>query len=109
MPITWHGEEIAARIRAASVAAIDDTLNAAVEYAKAHHEFEDQSGYVESDIQAEPARPTATGAEGRWGDSARGAIDLELGNVQTPPMPFLRPAADATYPMLPDAIRKHLE
>lgn len=130
--LTWNGEAVSARMKAAQVAAVNATMGAAVNHAKRNHPWKNRTGILEGAINiTDPARPIATGVEGVWGvnDAVQARI-LEVGGVITaknaaalaipipgggvvfrksvtiPAYPYLRPAGDATYPSLGMRIRK---
>lgn len=104
--VQWNGDRISAKVRAASVGAVRDTLAAAVDYARANHDWITHSGVTEEDIDMLEPEITPTGVSGQWGGGGVAAIDLELGTALMPARPFLRPAGDAVYPDLPGRLRE---
>jgi hypothetical protein len=125
MGLTWRGEEIKAKVRAAQIAAVDATMAAAILHAKANHgagshalqRFETQTGELERSLRiVAAAAPDRTGVVGRWGSVGLAyARRQELGFqgqdaagrvVNAPAYPFLRPAAEAEYPKLKDRVRR---
>jgi hypothetical protein len=113
MPLKWNGLRVRSRVIAASKLAIDEVTSAAVAHAKDNHPWQNQTGTLEGSLQMRPAtapRGTRATISGYWGSFTVGyAIFLELGTEHIPAMPYLRPAADATYPLLAGRIRAHFE
>lgn len=133
--VTWNGDAVKAGMRSAQIAAVNATMGAAVNHAKRNHPWKNRTGLLEGGITiVDPAISIQTGVEGTWGvtDAVQARI-LELGgiivatkaaalaiplpgggvvfrkSVRIPAMPYLRPAADATYPQLPTRIRRAYE
>lgn len=102
--LTWHGDEISARLERIIPIAIDATTEEAVLYAKASHWWRSRKGRLQGEIANEPARRTgAFSWTGRFGSTQRrGFYGLILEYRQ----PFLRPAAQATFKHLSDRIRR---
>jgi hypothetical protein len=123
MQINWRGTEVADKVIAASALAIDQTTAAAVNQAKQHHQFANQSGTLEGSLQMRPAELQGGGElVGLWGsfdvDYALW-MELEPGDQvvidgetvtreESGGHPFLRPAGDAEYPNLHPRIRANL-
>jgi hypothetical protein len=133
--LTWNGDELSAKLKAAQLKGVNATLGAAVNHAKRNHPWQNRTGILEGAINiTDPARPIATGVEGMWGvnDAVQARI-LEVGGVITakdggalaiplpgggvvfrksvtiPAFPYLRPAGDAEYPNLIQRIRRAYE
>lgn len=130
--LIWNGPAVTERMRAAQIAGINHTMAQAVTHAKANHTWQNRSGILEGGIDiVDYAAPIANGVKGVWGvHDVRYALIHELGGVIFPKtakalaipqpdggvkfvgkvtiraQPYLRPAADATYPRLGDNIRK---
>lgn len=130
--LIWNGPAVTDRMRAAQIAGVNRTMAQAVAHAKANHTWQNRTGVLEGGIDiVEYAVPVAGGVKGVWGvHDVRYALIHELGGVIVPrtakalaipqpgggvkfvgkvtirAQPYLRPAADATYPRLADNIRK---
>lgn len=133
--LKWYGKAVSAKMAAAQVAGINQTMSACVVQAKANHPWQNQTGLLEAAIDiAEYAAQHASGAKGVWGvrDMAQARILEEGGTIRPvnakhlaipqadgsvrfassvtiPPYPYLRPAADVQYPNLAELIRKAFE
>lgn len=130
--LIWRGDEVTSKMRSAQIEGVNATMAACVVHAKRMHPWENQSGILEGAINIiDYARLAARGVRGVWGvqDAIQARI-LELGgviepvnakalaipqddggvvfvqSVTIPEMPYLRPAADGTYPALPMYIRR---
>lgn len=130
--LTWNGAAVSEKMKAAAITGVDATMAACVIHAKNNHPWQNQTGTLEGSIKITAfARAQGTGVVGQWGSSdANYALIHELGGVirpvrakalafrlpdgsfrmasqvTIPARPFLRPAADALYPMLAGNIRK---
>lgn len=105
--VHWRGDEVAKRVRAAALAAIDETLEQAAQDARDNHWWRNRSGSLEGNIVVEPAKPDGRGrVSGRFGTSLRreGFYGLFLERKHA----FLRPAADREFPQLGRRIRVRL-
>lgn len=100
----WHGPAISAKVKKASVAAIDEITEEAAEDASGSHWWANRSGGLEAQIKNEGAQPTARGAKGRFGSTRRGFYGL----FHERRTPFLRPAGDRNFPKLAAAIKKRM-
>jgi phage gpG-like protein len=133
--LTWIGAALTAKMRQAQKAGVNATMAACVIHAKANHNWKNQTGVLEGSINiASFARVDGAGVVGTWGSQdVRYALIHELGgvivpvrakalrfkladgsfrivkSVTIPPRPYLRPAADAKYPLLAGNIRKAFE
>jgi hypothetical protein len=130
--LKWNGEAVKKSWKDAQIAAVNATMGAAVNHAKRNHPWQNRTAILEGAINiTDPARPIVTGVEGVWGvnDQVQARM-LEVGGiiraknaealaiplpgggvvfrkwVEIPAFPYLRPAADATYPSLAVRIRK---
>lgn len=100
MRISWHGAEVAREVRAAELAAVQATLDAAAERARMHHAgWTSRTGAAERSIAAERAEGTAEGARGRFGFGVGYGVFLERRDRT------LARAADEEFPHLADRIR----
>lgn len=133
MALKWEGQRVTARLRAAMVAGVNQTMAAAVVHAKRNHDWQNRTGALEGSIAiAGYAAPGRAGepVRGVWGSrDVRYALIHELGgvirprraralvfevggrtvavrSVTIPARPYLRPAADAEYPGLAARIRR---
>jgi hypothetical protein len=101
----WYGSEIASRVLAASLDAIDEVTADAAAEAKQQHSWEDRAGRLERETISEAASVTREGAAGRFGTTERmGFYGLFLEYKH----PFLRPVADRVFPTLPQRLREKL-
>lgn len=118
--LQWFGGGLKRRLRNAQVLGVDRTMADAVHHAKAHHEFRNRTATLEGSVRVTNfATPHLRGARGMWGSAdVRYALRIELGfegadragrRIRQRPRPFLRPAAEATYPRLPHHIREALK
>lgn len=130
--LKWNGDAVKKSWKDAQIAGVNATMGASVNHAKRNHPWQNRTGLLEGAINiTDPAKPIATGVEGAWGvNDAVQARMLEVGGiiraknakalaipipgggvvfrkwVEIPAYPYLRPAADATYPTLGQRIRK---
>lgn len=102
MSLDWRGDELVSKIRKAQMAGVNATMAEASISAKNSHEWKNRTSDLEGSIGiSKYARRTSTGAEGFWGSqSVKYAIFHELGTARMRARPYLRPAADRTYPKL---------
>lgn len=133
--LDWNGAAISARLKAAQIAGINQTMSACVVQAKRSHNWQNRTGVLEGGIGiVDYAQAAGSGVRGVWGvQDVRYALIHELGGVITPLVakvlafrladgtevfarsvtiparPYLRPAADAIYPSLAARIRRAYE
>lgn len=133
--LTWNGPALTAKMRAAQKLGVNATMAAAVRHAKANHTWQNQTATLEGSIKiAEFAREEGAGVVGTWGSTdVLYALIHELGgvivpvrakalkipqpdgsfrfvkSVKIPARPYLRPAADTTYPNLAGNIKAAFE
>lgn len=117
MSYTSHRKAVEARAARAQIRAVNRTMGESVESAQASHEWQNRTGILEGSIKiVSPAHREGNGASGEWGsvDVVYAAIH-EFGgqagadhSVTIPPRPYLRPAADRTYPKLPKYLRQEM-
>lgn len=106
MAFGWRGDEVAEKVIAASVLAVDQTTAATVKHAKENHRWSNRTGTLEGSLQMRPAEQIGTKIVGHWGSfTVAYAIYLEL----RPEYAWLRLAADAEYPNLASRIKAALE
>lgn len=133
--LKWNGKAVTAKMQAAQVTGVNQTMAACVTDAKSRHPWQNRSGILEGGIDiANFAAPHAQGVKGTWGvrdvvyaraiedgativpkrakalaiPQADGSLRF-ASSVTIPPYPYLRPAADRQYPLLPERIRKAYE
>lgn len=131
MALEWLGPAVTKRLARAQIQGVNATLAAAVNHAKRNHDWQNRTGTLEGSIGVQDfARAEGRGVRGNWGSrDARYALIHELGGVIVPKKakalvfeiggevvrvmkvviparPYLRPAADATYPGLAGRIRR---
>lgn len=119
MPLTWRGDEVKARVRRASVAAIEETNTAAAAIAAA--EWPVRTGLSRANIEVlEHASPSPGGAAGTWGgrelppsseyseSSRRRILFEEIGVEGRPGLNILRWTADRMNAHLAREIRSRL-
>jgi len=130
--LTWLGGAVSDKMRAAAKTGVNATMAACVVQAKSNHAWQNQTGILEGSIRiTSTAREQGPTVVGQWGSAdVKYALIHELGGVirpvrakalafrlpdgsfrmaqqvTIPPRPFLRPAADAIYPLLAGNIRK---
>lgn len=110
--LDWQGAKLVARVRAASVAAVNETVDAARDDAAVSHEWVNRNGQLEEEIVSEHATPGDPNPTARFGTTRRrGFYGLfhEEGTVHEFARPFLRPAADRQFPSLAARIRRRLK
>jgi hypothetical protein len=109
--LDWRGGDVAQRVADAARKGVDETTAAAVIHAKQNHPWQNVTGTAEGSIQMRPAEADEDGSiRGEWGSyGVDYFLHLELGTVNMPARPALRPAADAEYPNLAARIKAALE
>lgn len=101
--LSWYGAEVARGVRAAELAAVQATLDAAAERARMHHAgWTSRSGAAERSISAARAESAPAGAHGRFGFSVGYGVFLERRDRT------LARAADEEFPHLAERIRARL-
>lgn len=130
--LVWNGPAVAGKMKAAAKTGVNATMAACVVQAKSNHDWKNQTGILEGSIRITAfAREQGSGVAGQWGSAdVKYALIHEMGGVirpvrakalafrladgsfrmaqqvTIPARPFLRPAADAIYPLLAGNIRK---
>lgn len=118
MALKWRGKKVTKRVLDAVEKGINGTMDNCVIEAKNNHPFRNISGTLEGSIQVvERAHREGDAIVGRWGSlDVVYALRIEFGFqgkdkrgavINQRARPFLRPAANKIYPMLPDLIRAH--
>lgn len=103
MRLRWYGAEVARDLRAAELAAVQATLDAAAERARMHHAgWMSRTGAAERSIAAQRAEGTAEGARGRFGFGVGYGVFLERRDRT------LVRAANEEFPHLGERIRARL-
>jgi hypothetical protein len=84
MPLQWNGDAILAKLRAAEVGAVQETLEAAK--GEAQNRVRVDSGNLKSKIEVvEPAHATGDGASGQFGvEGVAYALAQEFGRPDLP-------------------------
>lgn len=111
MSLEWRGPEVAERVRAASLAGIDETLAACVVTAKA--DYRPGHGLVtaalQGSVQMRPAEMQGDVGVGLWGSfDIDYAIYVEMGTALMAAQAQLRHAADQHYPSLAERIARRM-
>lgn len=122
--MTWNGDRLIAQVRRAARDAVNETVDAARDDAKATHTWKTdptirhtKSGRpynsdLESQIVSEHASAGVPNPTGSFGYTRRrGFYGLfhEEGTVREHRFPALRPAADREFPLLAERIRRRLK
>lgn len=103
----WYGDEIKQRMEKAARVGVNATMAEAAAYAKANHEWQNQTGTAERSIRiAQNAKTDGDATYGLWGSVQVGYFQfLEFGTALRKAMPTLRPAARIAYPRLATLIK----
>lgn len=111
MSLQWHGDELIKKMDAAIIQGINQTMSECAVHAKQNHPWVNRTGTLEGSIRpVVAAHKEGDEFVGLWGSvDVAYALPLEIGTSKMPPYPYLRPAADAVYPKLPENIRRGLE
>lgn len=94
--VTWLGDRLIAKAVEVTKKAADETLQASVDDAKAHHWWANRTGDLEANTISTPAHFEGNVVKGKFGSSMRaeGFYGLFLERKT----PWLRPAADRHFP-----------
>lgn len=123
--VEWRGSELIENVRAAARLAVNETVDAARDDAKATHDPEwvnrptrwsKAGGQLEEEIVSKHANlasrtvggPNPSGSFGFTRKRGFYGLFHELGTVRERTRPVLRPAAALAFPTLPDRIRRRL-
>lgn len=109
--LDWNGDQLVERVRHAAAAAVNETVDEADQVASGSHVWLNRTGQLEEEIVTEHADPADPNPTARFGTTRRrGFFGLfhEEGTTHEFARPFLRPAADATFPTLAARIRRRL-
>jgi len=109
--INWNGDKILGQVFEAARMGVNETLREADRDASTSHSWVNRTDQLEEEIVSEDATIVLDRVVGRFGTTrGRGFYGLfhELGTKHEMERPFLRPAADRTFPGLALRIRKHL-
>lgn len=112
MPLQWNGDELVRQVEEAARRAVDATVDAAADEAERSHVWQNRTRQLEEEIRAEHAAPDDPNPTARFGTTERrGFVGLfhEEGTVHEFERPFLRPAADITFPSLASRVREELD
>lgn len=97
--LRWAGPAVVERVVAKTAVAEREVVRRAAEQAATNHPWTSETGATEAGIWAGEPRIHGDLISTPWGAPSP-AYFLEVGTVHMPAFPFLRPAADANYPML---------
>lgn len=103
MGLEWRGEQVKAKVIAASLAAVTETTAAAAEEAKRDHWWENRTRHLQHETISDIAHRVPGGVAGKFGTTRRRGfygLFLELKH------PFLRPVADRIFPTLAERLRR---
>ena len=106
MSLKWEGDRLIRKVRSASLKAVNEVMSKAVIQAKRNHPgWRNRTGKAEGSIRIVSfAQPSRGGVAGLWGSvDTNYMIWLEIKHGSA-----LRNAADRTYPMLAETVRKYL-
>lgn len=131
MTLKWNGDKVISKLKRAQIIGVNATMAQAVSTAKRNHDWRNRTGTLEGSIKiVEYAKPFGSIVKGTWGSTdVVYALIHELGGkivpvraprlvfqvdgrwvstleVNIPARPYLRPAADVTYPELASNIKK---
>ena len=109
--LDWNGEDLLFRVAEAARVSIDEVTAEADADASASHSWVDRTDQLEEEIVTEDAHMVGSRVVGRFGTTRRrGFYGLfhEEGTTHEFARPFLRPAADRTFPTLAEKIRRKL-
>jgi len=100
----WFGERILERKLETARLAIDEITEEAAADAQGSHWWKNRTGNLEGHIISEPAKREGSVVTGKFGATSREAF---YGLFLERRTPFLRPAADRTFPRLAARMRGH--
>lgn len=109
--LNWDGDALLRRVRTAARVGVNETVDAARDDARVSHEWVSRRGQLEEEIVSEHADPADPNPTAFFGTTRRrGFYGLfhEEGTTSEFERPFLRPAADRTFPGLAARIRRRL-
>lgn len=106
MSFTFHGKEVASHVISEARFAVEETLHEAAEEAKRSHWWtKRRAAGLETQIQVGPIEHVGSVIRGTFGATkGQGFYGLFLERR----VPYLRPAADATFPKLAVKLRNRL-
>lgn len=107
----WNGDKLVEAVRKAARGAVNDLVDAARDDAETSHEWANRTMQLEEEIVSEHASADAGSPSAAFGTTRRrGFYGLfhEEGTTHEYERPFLRPAADLTFPLLAASIRARL-
>lgn len=109
--LDWNGDKLVEQLAEAARAAIDETLDEADADASASHWWVNRTGNLEENIVTEAATVEGTRVIGRFGTTMqkRGRRTGFYGLFLEYDTPFLRPAADRTFPTLASKIARRMK
>lgn len=104
--LIWKGDQVEAKVIAASRDAVDETNEASA--ARARAEAPVRTGSLREGIGTRPATEEGAVISGQLVARAKHSLFVELGTVNMPAQPFLRPSADAENPRLVSRIKSRI-
>ena len=105
--LIWKGDQVVAKVVTASREAIDETNEASASRARADAPF--RTGSLREGIGTRSATESGTVVSGQLIAAAKHSLFVELGTVNMPAQPFMRPSADAENPHLAARIGSKLK
>lgn len=99
----WNGTAIVRRMERAARAAVNETVDAARDDALATHTWENRTGQLEEELISVHAAAGEGNPAASFGTTRRRGFYgyfHEIGTIHEIARPFLRPAADRTFPGL---------
>lgn len=107
----WNGDKILERVTEAARKGVDDTTQATDDVATASHWWANRTGNLERNIVTEPAVVEGSRVVGKVGATTmrKGKRTGWYGLFLEYKLPWLRPAADETFPTLATRIRERLK
>src|ERR1700749_1658046 len=91
--ITWNGNQIKAKLAAASQMAVDKVNADCVSGARREHPWHSETGFEEGSIHAAPAITEGERVVGHWGAYTQYSLALEIGTSRIGPTIYDREAA----------------
>lgn len=105
--LIWRGPIVEAKVRAASLRAVNETMGECVTMAKVL--VRKKTTTLQGSIRLQPAMPHGNGVRGVWGSfDVNYALWQEIGTSRMSAQPYLRPSADAHYRSLARRIKAHM-
>lgn len=99
----WNGDKVVSRMERAVRSAVDETVDAARDDALATHTWVNRTGQLEEELISVHVDPADANPVASFGTTRRRGFYgyfHEIGTINEIARPFLRPAADRTFPGL---------